>query len=173
MEVNLVTIEQVKENIELLIVKQYIPFAFKKKMVEDIIETCTSTNESGFYIDSLFKQMAFEYSIVNQYSNIELSDNNIIETYDTIKEFGIVNHVFKSVEIEEIKFIEKCLNEQLEYLLKINNSIESVIAKGISKIVEKIPNSKEINKMIPKLTKELSKISPETMEIIKGFNKTI
>lgn len=177
MEVNLITIEQVKENIELLTVKQYLPFAFKKKMIEDIIETCKSEDENGIlHIDSIFKQMAFEYSVINQYTNIELSNNDIIETYDLLKESGLVKDVLNIINIDEIQFIEKCLNEQIDYLLKTNNSIEVFVAKSINKIIEKIPSSKEISKMIPKLSKELNKIDPEKMKYVSeviGWNNGV
>jgi uncharacterized phage infection (PIP) family protein YhgE len=52
---------------------------------------------------------------------------------------------------------------------EINNSISGNINRQLSKLIQKIPDSKEINKMIPKLGRALEKISPETVKAINNI----
>lgn len=168
MEINLVTIEQVKENPELIIIEKYLPFAFKKKMIEEILDTCLSIDENGLlHIDSLLKTMAFEYSIVTQYTNINLSEANTIETYDILKENGIIDKVIKEIGNDELRYIEMNLNEQIDYLLKINNSVENLVAKGITKVANSLPDKKGWSKLIKEIFKGINNINPDKLKFIK------
>jgi hypothetical protein len=177
---NLVTIEQVKENLSLIIIKEYIPFAFKKKIVEDIIEHCTSVDENEVtHIDSTLKQMAFEFSIVNQYSNLNIPEGNIIDTYDILKENGIVKHILNKVDSDELQFIKESLNEQINYIITIDNSIENLVAKGIATISNKFPDEKSLLKLAKELVKQINKIDPNKIKYVteaigwnNGTNKT-
>jgi hypothetical protein len=164
---NLVTIEQVKDNLELINIKQYIPFAFKKKMVEEIIGVCTSVDENGvIHVDSALKQMAFEFSVVNQYTNLDLPDDNI-EAYDLIKEYGIADYVFNKIDSNELSFIKNCLNEQINYILTINNSMENLVAKGIAKVANSFPDKKGWSKLIKEIFKGVNNINPDKLGFIK------
>lgn len=166
--INLITIEQVKENPELMIVEKYLPFAFKKKMIEDIIETCTSIDENNvIHVDSALKQMGYEFVVSTQYSNLDLSSENIIETYDLIKENGIVNDIFNRVDDNELSFIKKCLDEQINYILTINNSIENLVAKGIAKISNSFPDKNGWLKLIKEIPKQINKINPDKLKFVK------
>jgi len=174
MDTNLVTIEQVRENPELIIIEKYLPFAFKKKMIEDIIETCTSVDENGvIHVDSALKQMGYEFVISTQYSNLDLSSDNIIETYDLIKESGIVDSIFNRVNDNELSFIKKCLDEQINYILTINNSIENLVAKGITKIANSFPDKNGWSKIIKEIPKQINKIDQNKLKFVSdaiGWN---
>jgi hypothetical protein len=177
---NLVTVEQVKEDLSLIIIKEYIPFAFKKKMVEDIIEHCASVDENGVtHIDSALKQMAFEFSILNQYTNLDLPEGNIIDTYDILKENGIVKHILNKINNNELQFIRECINEQINYIITIDNSIENLVAKGITTISNKFPDEKSLVKLTKEVVKQINKIDQNKLKYIteaigwnNGINKT-
>lgn len=171
-EQNLIKISEIKDNFSNIQINPYIPFVIKKNMIDNILDICVSVDEDGFKrIDYATKIMATEFSICNQATNIDLSEENSLTTYDNLKKSGAIKYIMNNIDINEVSFIENCIDEKIKEIYIVDNSIQGAISKVLNKLIEKIPDSKEINKLIPKIGKELSRISPETLELLKNVNK--
>ena len=169
---NLIKISEISPDCSNIIIDSYIPFIIKKNMIDNILDICVSVDEDGFKrIDYATKIMATEFSICNQATNIDLSEEDSLTAYDNLKKSGAIKYIMDNIDIKEISFIESCVNEKIKEMYIVDNSIQAVISKVLNKLIEKIPDSKEINKMIPRIGRELAKISPETLELLKTINK--
>jgi hypothetical protein len=74
-------------------------------------------------------------------------------------------------QISETNLIYKLVDETLESKLTVYNSISGVLARFLSSVDKKIPSGAEMQKIIKMIPKELSKISPDTINAFKGIDK--
>jgi len=167
---NVLTIETIRENnydIEVLdlTIKNYLSLTEKKILIEKILDICIIEGDIK-RIDFILKEFAYEYMLVNLYVGINIGTEDIVEIYDELKEKGIINKIIKSIPEPEIKFIDYVLQKEIEQIQLVDNSLASAVSKQLSKLVEKLPDSNEINKMIPKLSKQINKISPDSFKFL-------
>ena len=163
---NMIKINEVSEGFTNLEVKKYLQFGIKHSMIKSILDSSVIEEDGIKRIDYAILEMIKLYSIINNYTNMDLSEGEILDSYDQLMEQKIVEFVLKVIPSSELEFFNKVISQEINQIQKLDNSIESIIAKGLNQLIEKIPDSKEINKMIPKLGKQLSKISPENMNFL-------
>lgn len=173
-ETNLITISEIAEDYNNIQIKAYLPYVVKSKVIKNILNTVVSENEQGLIIInypllSLVKDIFIFYSYTNV--NIFEENDDIDITYDKLKEMGAIDYVLSQIPHEEFYFFDEVIVYETQQLFRVENSVSNVLAKTINKLTEKIPSVKEINKLIPKISKELAKISPETLELLKSVNK--
>lgn len=161
------TYNQIKIN-----TKNYIPFIEKKILCEGVLDSCLEIDENGITTCNYFmKKLLTDLKIVANYSDIDFSDEVVLD-YDFLVESDIVNIIKESIDDSELEFINEMINCELEQKIKIGNSIESVLAKNLQKLIDKIPDEKSIQKIIKDIPKSINKITPANLEILKGvFNK--
>jgi len=169
-EASVLTIETIRENdynIEKLdlTIKNYLTLTEKKILIEKILDICIIEGDIK-KIDFTLKEFAYEYMLVNLYVGINIGTEDIVEIYDELKEKGIINKIITNISESEIKFIDNVLQKEIEQIQLVDNSLASVVSKQLSKLVEKLPDSNEINKMIPKLSKQINKISPDSFKFL-------
>jgi len=170
-EQNLIKISEIAEDFSNIQINPYTPFVIKKNIIDNILDICISTDEDGFKrVDHTTKIMVTEFSICNQATNIDLSEEVSLTAYDDLKKSGVVRYIMNNIDKDEVSFIEKCVDEKIKEMYIVDNSIQSVVTKALDKLISKIPDIKEINKLIPKIGKELGKISPETLNMFKNIN---
>jgi hypothetical protein len=172
---NLIKLSEIKskEDYKKISIKPYLSFSFKKVIINNILNLSKIENEQNLVkIDYALLEMIKNIMLVNNYSDLDLSEyEDIFQAYDLMQENGVLEYIFGEIPIKEIDFFDIILEQEITQLLTVENSVSGVLAKTLNKLVDRIPDSAEINKMIPKLSKEISKISPETMEILKGITK--
>jgi len=167
-EQNLIKVSEVVTDYSNITITKYIPFLIKQNIVKNILLTCISVEEDGFKrVDSAMKRMAIEFSICNQISNIDMSDDDSLETYDSLKESGAIEYILDNFDYNEIKFITDCVNEEIEEMYKVDNSIEGIISKGLDKLLTKIPDNKGMTKFINNISKQFDKLDPSKLKIVK------
>lgn len=169
-EGNALTIEIIRENnydidsID-LIIRQYLSLTEKKILIEKILDICMV--EDGIKrIDFALKMFAYEYMLLKLYSNINIETDDIIELYDELKENNLIDKILKLIPESEIELINYILDKEIEQIQLVDNSLSSVVSKRLGELVEKLPDSKEINKMIPKISKQINKISPDSFKFL-------
>jgi len=165
-----VTIETIRENdydigVLDLNIKKYLSLTEKKILIEKILDICI-IEEDIKRIDFTLKEFAYEYMLVNLYARINIGTEDIVEIYDELKEKGIINKIITNIPESEIRFIDNVLQKEIEQVQLVDNSLAGVVSKQLSKLVEKLPDSNEINKMIPKLSKQINKISPDSFKFL-------
>jgi len=167
-EQNLIKISEIKSDRSNIIINKYIPFMVKQNIINNVLLTCISVEEDGFKrVDSAMKRMAIEFSICNQISNIDMSDDDSLTTYDSLKEYGIITYILNNIDSSEIKFISDCVNEEIEEMYKVDNSIQGVLSQGLNKLLAKIPDDKGMTKFINNISKQFDKLDPSKLKIVK------
>ena len=151
-------------------IKLYLSTIEKRIIVDNIINGCIEIDEISIMKVNFFnKKLISDISLITNYTNLRFSDDNSIEDYDFLTQYKILNHIIKHIDSDELDFIYNMVEDELEQQIIIGNSLESVIAKGLNKLIDKIPDEKSMNKLINNLPKVLNKIKPENLEILKQF----
>ena len=168
-------IEQGKDYKELIEIKPYIPFITKKLLCESIVNGCISESEENclLFCDHYMKRLLTDISFVVNFTNLEIEEDQYVENYDYISEFGILDYILNKINDSDCFFINNMVDEEIETKIQISNGIEGIIAKGINKfigIVDKNMNSKEISKIIKLASKEISKIIKLASKELKNFD---
>jgi len=167
-EQNLIKVSEITSDYSNITITKYIPFLVKQNMVKNILLTCISVEEDGFKrVDSTMKRMAIEFSICNQISNIDMSDEDSLTAYDSLKESGAIEYILDNFDYNEIKFITDCVNEEIEEMYKVDNSIQGVLSQGLNKLLVKIPDNKGMTKFINSISKQFDKLDPSKLKIVK------
>jgi len=168
-EQKLLTIEMIRENEYIfgseLEIKNYLSLNAKKILIKKILNLCLIDGNIK-KIDFALKEFAYEYVMVNEYSNLNFDVEDVLELYDELKENLVINTILKLIPESEKEFIDYILRKEIEQIQVVDNSLATVISKQLSRLVEKLPDSVEINKMIPKLSKQINKISPDSFKFL-------
>jgi len=169
-ENQILIISEILEGVE---IKLYLSTIEKRIIVDNIINGCIEIDENSIMKVNFFnKKLISDISLVTNYTNLIFSDDNSIEDYDFLSQYKILNHIIKHIDSDELDFIYNMVEDELEQQIKIGNSLESVLSKGLNKLVEKIPDEKSMNKLINNLPKSINKIKPENLAVLKGiFNQ--
>ena len=167
-EKNLIKVSEIKEDYSNITIKKYIPFLVKQNIIENILLACVTIEEDGFkHIDHVMKRMAIEFSICNQVSNIDMSEEDNLELYDSLKESGTVAYIMNNIDQSEMSFITDSVNEQIEEIYKVDNSFQNVVSQGLNKLLAKIPDDKGMTKFIKDISKQFDKLDPDKLKFVK------
>jgi len=151
-------------------IKSYLSTIEKKVIIDNIINGSIETDDNSIIKINFFnKKLITDISLVTNYTNLIFSDDNSIEDYDFLSQYKILHYIIKNIDNDELDFIYNMIEDELDQQIKIVNSLESVLANGINKLIDKIPDEKSMNKLINNLPKVLNKIKPENLEILKQF----
>ena len=170
-------ISEIKEQIEagksvddLLEVKQYLSIIEKNLIVNKIIDSCIVLDEiNGLSkIDYFYKKLTSDVSLLVNYTNIEFSEN-LIEDYDCLCENVGIERILNQIPITEVEFILDLVDCELTQIIKLNNSIEGILANRLQALINKVPDEKGIKKLMTEAQKQINKIKPENLEILKGL----
>ena len=161
------------DDIKELKITKYLPFVHKQVLVNDYLEAVLKEDDNGMtYVDSLYSRFFKDVYILRDYTNLELSEESILDQYDYLMEKGIIHDIQNNIEYQ----IFEILDEEEHSRVIIANSIENVLAKSLNKILDKIPaiEGKKIDKWVEKLSKAISTFEPskyKTIQDILKFNK--
>jgi hypothetical protein len=166
---NLLTIEKIRDqNYEIntdLCIKSYLSLSTKKVLIKKILDLCVF-EEDVKKIDFALKQFAYEYMLINQYTNINFEVDNITEIYDELKENKLIENILKNIPESEINFINYVLDKEIEQIQLFDNSLVNIVSNSLNKLVEKLPDQKGITKLIKELPKQINKIDPSKFKFL-------
>lgn len=162
----LVKINEISNNFEIIEIKQYLPFGIKHSIIKNILESSIVEENGIKRIDYSILEMVKQYSIVNNYSNIDLLEGEVTDSFDQLKELGIMQFVLTSIPSDELDFFDKVIAQEINQIQHLDNSIEAIIANGINQLISKIPDEKSMNKLLKDLPKQINKISPESLKYL-------
>ena len=154
-------------------IKSYLSTIEKKVIIDNILNGIAEIDENSIMKVNYFnKKLISDISMITNYTNLIFSDDNSIEDYDFLTQYKILHYIIKNIDNDELDFIYNMVEDELEQMIRIGNSLESVLAKGLNKLIEKIPDEKSMNKLISNLPKSINKIKPENLAVLKGiFNQ--
>lgn len=168
-------ISEIKEQIEagktvddLLKVKQYLSIIEKNLIVNKVIDSCIVLDEiNGLSkIDYFYKKLTTDVSLLVNYTNVEFSEN-LIEDYDYLCENVGIERILNQIPITEVEFILDLVDCELAQIIKLNNSIEGILASKLDKVVERLPNSKELKSLSKSIIKDINKLDQNKIADLK------
>jgi len=151
-------------------IKPYLSHIEKKIVCDNIISASLNQNENGLIICDFYNQkLTTDISIIVNYTNIEISEDEFIEDYNYLCEQGIIKYVLNNMNKDEFNFIEDMVSANINQERKIGNSLESIIAKGINKLTDKLPTDKELKSLSKSLVKDLNKFDWNKIPMLKDM----
>ena len=155
---------------ELIKVKLYVSSIEKKLLVDNIINGCIELDENYIMkIDYFNKNLVKDISIIANYTDLEFSEDDSIAEYDYLIQNDIFDYIIENINEKEIEFINDLLYDELKQKIDLNNSLTNVIVKTLNNLISKIPDEKSLNKMMSNMTKNLNKIKPENLNMMKDL----
>lgn len=154
----LTTEVQRKSYIDKIKVLPYLSYALKQISANKIIKT-TSTDENGnINVRSAMRKIFYVYTIIETYTDIKMSAENVLDEYDLLNERGIIKEIFKRIpedEIEEFKTIlDMEFNDFMTNYYEPHAFAERNIAKIINGIKDIIPKVQPILDKVKDMNKE-------------------
>ena len=162
-EIPTLTLEDFKEKVT---VKERIGFLEKQALIQSVYDGCVKKDEANgiYYIDyitlDVYSNLAMLGMYTDYYEVIEYANNY---SYDYLDEIGIFNYVFDIVVKDFINV--KYAIEEFETRVADLNSIGSCLYRIINEALVKLPDVKDINKLINNLPKAINKIDKDTLSI--------
>ena len=148
--------------------KKYISIIEKKSIADKIINGCIEEDVNGLYkINYFYKYLFMNMALVTNYSDLSFSEEGYLGEFDWLSENGYLEVIIKEIPFNERNSIDDVVDEELAQIMKVNNSIESVVAQKLEKLISKIPDNKEIKKIMNDIPKMVNKIKPENLGMIK------
>jgi hypothetical protein len=168
--------ENIKNNlvdktfIESMLKRTYIPFLEKRVIVEELIDSFIYEEDGLIKVDLFDKQFFTNLKILSVYFDIEndLEFSELMELYDLLLEnnyFSAFQCYIKDDLSALTLILESVLNEKIKY----NNTLEGIIAKGINKLIDKLPDEKGMSKLIKDLPKQVNKIDPSKLKYVSDI----
>jgi hypothetical protein len=165
---NLISVSEIKEDFSNIKVKTYLPFTVKKIMVDNIFDSIVAENENGLkIIDYSLLQFVKDFTLINNYSNLDFTELDTIEIYDLLKENGTLKYIIEKIPQEELSFFSEVISNEIQQIKEIDNSIQSILSKVLNKLIDKIPSDKALAKIIKDIPKQIEKIDPSKLKFIK------
>lgn len=147
----------------------YIPMLKKRVIAEDVELYALEEEESVFYVDMFWFDMALGLQIARNYTNVDFSylekadsdtlSEKTMEFYDLLEEAGVIEAVYKNV--SDAKKLRLHTQKHLSTAVKRKNSIQG----SISRLLEKMPNMEEVEKTF----RQVDSIDTSKMDYIKNI----
>ena len=158
---------------DILEVKSIASFMDKRLIVDTVVSGVLETDENGMmYCDFMIKELLTKLKIANVYGGIEFEDN-VVEEYDYICENGVLDFILKDITFGELTLLNDVIDKEIEQKIKLNNSIEGIVNSNLQKLIDKLPNSKELDKLMKTASKELQKFDPQKYSQIQEMMKVV
>ena len=157
-------VNEIKEQLEqqktldgFIEIKHYLSFIEKKLLCQRIIDGSIDTENNMMICDNYVKKINFDIGIVINYTNIELDEESFIGDYDILCETGTMRYILENMNQDERWFIVDMVDTGIESKLMANNSMEAIANNALGNLIRKIPNDKDLAKLLKAANKEFSK----------------
>lgn len=143
-------------------VKKYLPISHKQLIVDNIVEKCVIETENVKRVDYFIKKVILDCEVCKAYSNIEFEEDSLLENLDWLYENKFFDFLLDEIELSEMDYIIDSLDATIRGELDSFNSVGAVLSRGIDKLLSKIPDVSDIEKVKSLLD------DPETMSKIQS-----
>ena len=164
---------------DILQIKKYLPIVYKRVLVDNIIASAKDYTDNGMVkIDYINLEIFRLVHLIEAYTNYAFASDTMIEEVDYIMENKIFDLIREEIGNKELFNVYDSLNMESEQMMKIDNSIESVINNHlylfqdkIDLLITKIPDFKEdtVNKWVKSLSKTLKNIDPKQFSMVSDL----
>ncbi len=157
-------------------IKTYLPLLNKKILVDNICTDLIEYDENGLaFVNEIQKVISTAISILINYCDVEIleEDNmgDVIEVLDLLFETGDYYKIEELIgnDLDELLL---AIDVEIENIKLRNNSLESIVAKGLNKIIEKLPNDKQLKSLSKSVIKDINKLDWDKLPMLKEMWQT-
>ena len=135
-----VSVDDIRKELE---VRDYVPFAEKRELCANVLQSCNTRDESGLIkIDSVSRYIIFTVSIISKYTNLEFSSGedtefDSLDEYDMLCQSGLLNPILDVIGVEYTT-CNNILNMMMADIEANNNTIENVVASVLGKVGDSV-----------------------------------
>ena len=147
-------------------IKDYLPISTKRLICEEIAKNSIIEQDGMKIKDSIAYEIAFDLVIVSFYTNVDIDEN-----YDEACEYKIIDYIKDNMNQNEREFISEHSYYMIQNEINNHNSIAGVVSRNLQKLIDKVPDDKQIKKLVTDIPKQINKIKPEQLELIKEIIK--
>jgi hypothetical protein len=148
---------------------KYLPHARKVLICEDIADK-SITQENGITIcDHFRKEQAIDLYFLMEYADLEFDCD---DAYDFLKESSVYKYVVDNIPESERLFIYEGVYDLIEQKLRIENSIEGILARNLTRLIDFLEKNYD-KKSINKLVKDFKGISSDKIPFVMDLYNTI
>jgi len=147
-------------------IKDYLPVSTKRLICEEIARNSIVEQDGMKVKDSIAFTIAFDLMIVQFYSNVDIDEH-----YDEACEYGIIDYIKDNMNQNEREFISEHSYYMIQNEINTYNSLSGVVSRNLQKLIDKLPDDKQIKKLVTDIPKQINKIKPEQLELIKEIIK--
>lgn len=157
----LLTLDEFKEK---LTIKKRASVVEQQMLVQTVYDSCVKKDEENgiYYIDYIMLQVAYNFSVLQYYTDyyevVEGSDNY---TYEYLDEIGVFNYVAENIDVGVVR----AMIEGFELRVANLNSVGSFVYRLLGDFTKKMPDIKDLNKIIKNIPKALNSIDKDTISI--------
>jgi cell division septal protein FtsQ len=155
-----------ENSINITVTKTYLPLINKQVIIKNIVDS-TIDEETGKVQFSAI-DFLIETSLLMNYTDAEISTENIIDFYDEIKENGILSATIEQISDDEIKFIKTNVQKEIQQYLDNERSLGIQFKKAVDKLLDKMPTSEDMASLLS--DENIKKISKITKDLNKTFS---
>lgn len=149
-------------------VKPYLPFPNKRLMVDTILNQCVKFDHGIAKVDYVLFKLTKETVIIAGYTNIDLAlEEDLTTAYDELRQKGILKQIFNRIDKDELELFETILDKEIAQILSVNNSLLTVVAAALNKLIDKMPTEEQLDNLLA----NLDIIDPDKLSSIKSLFK--
>ena len=146
-----------------------VSFMDKCSMMETIVDFSIDNDTKN----ELYFELMSNVLIAKAYLDIEWDIDldtvqGATQAYEILVSLGFIELLYRDDRLKDADLFSNMALRQVDNEITRRNSIALVLKDGIEKLIEKIPNidSKQIDKWMKALPKQMDKLSPENKELL-------
>ena len=120
-------------------INDYVPYGEKVFLANKIVESTSYDERHNIKIDSPSRYLLFIYTLLKNYTNLDLDAQNMTQYFDLLNKCGLVDDIVGMIPEKEVNEFNKVLSMAYEDFMtnhyEIHGFIEDVIDK-ISNVIE-------------------------------------
>ena len=159
------SLDELKEKIE---IKNTVSVLAKQTIVNTIYNSCVKTDADNgiYYIDYIMRTVAYDFSVLEQYTNFyDVVENAQEYSYEYLKDIGVFEYVCEMVSSNLMDIDEMIYG----FIQRVNdlNSVGSVIYRLIGEGVKNMPKL-DVNKVLKEIPKVINSIDKDIIKTVVG-----
>lgn len=154
-------------------IKPCLSFSEKIAFIKGVVDGCFLLVDNKEEYKPLNQELFFVISILNYYTDIPLTkkenetENSIdgISVYDSVMLSGLFNIIYNHIPKQEILFLKSGIRKEISarkdrinFKYQEENNVVSLLKYYLEMVVNKLPSSKELNKIINNISTQIEKL---------------
>lgn len=152
-------------------IKPYVSYGAKLILADGIINASCLKN-GNVHIDSCKKYILYIYSLIKQYTNIDINEKELLFQYDLLDQYGLVEEILELIPEKEIVTFKTILDMKQNDLMTNRYGTQAFISEQIDKVKTISPEViKAFTPLLETLNEKLNNLDENKIE--KMINKAV